>query len=126
MTNELIPELKESERGHLVSAKFPFLKSVVYIGPQKHRGMYNLPELLLLGRHVPDAELSAIEASCDTNDVVNMQYTSGTTGFPKGVMLTHRNILNNGSPSATARTSAKRISPVCPCRFSTASAWCSE
>ncbi|MDL2229866.1 AMP-binding protein [Treponema sp. OttesenSCG-928-L16] len=96
MVNELIPELKTAQRGHLESKKFPFLKSVVYMGPQKHRGMYSMAELLLLGRHTPDAVLHEIEAQCDTNDVVNMQYTSGTTGFPKGVMLTHRNILNNG------------------------------
>jgi fatty-acyl-CoA synthase len=96
MVNELIPELKTAPRGHLNSAKFPYLKSVVYIGPAKHRGMYNMAELLLLGQHTPDGELHAIETSLDANDVVNMQYTSGTTGFPKGVMLTHRNILNNG------------------------------
>ncbi|MDR2900723.1 MAG: AMP-binding protein [Treponema sp.] len=96
MTNELIPELKTSQRGHLKSEKFPFLKSVIYIGPQKHRGMYSFSELLLLGKHTDDKTLRDIEQSLDTNDVVNMQYTSGTTGFPKGVMLTHRNILNNG------------------------------
>ncbi|MDR2486288.1 MAG: AMP-binding protein [Treponema sp.] len=96
MVNELIPELKNAPRGHLHAAKFPYLKSVVYIGQEKHRGMYNLAELLLLGKHSDNARLAEIEAQCDTNDVVNMQYTSGTTGFPKGVMLTHRNILNNG------------------------------
>jgi fatty-acyl-CoA synthase len=96
MVNELVPELKTSERGHLKSENFPFLKYVVYIGQQKHRGMYSFNELLLLGQHTDEAELLKIEASLDTNDVVNMQYTSGTTGFPKGVMLTHRNILNNG------------------------------
>jgi fatty-acyl-CoA synthase len=96
MVNELVPELKTTPRGHLSSTTLPFLKSVVYIGQQKHRGMYSFSELLLLGKHTDPAELHAIEAQCDTNDVVNMQYTSGTTGFPKGVMLTHRNILNNG------------------------------
>ena len=96
MVHELVPELKTSQRGHLNSEKFPFLKHVVYIGQQKHRGMYSFNELLLLGQHTGEAELRKIEASLNTNDVVNMQYTSGTTGFPKGVMLTHRNILNNG------------------------------
>jgi fatty-acyl-CoA synthase len=96
MVNELVPELKTSPRGQLQSAKFPFLKSVVYIGPVKHRGMYSFSELLLLGQHSDGEALRAIEAQNETNDVVNMQYTSGTTGFPKGVMLTHRNILNNG------------------------------
>jgi fatty-acyl-CoA synthase len=96
MVYELIPELRNCERGCLRSEKFPFLKSVVYIGQQKHRGMYSMSEILLLGRHTPEIDILKIEAACDTNEVVNMQYTSGTTGFPKGVMLTHRNILNNG------------------------------
>lgn len=96
MVNELVPELKEAERGRLQSEKFPFLKSVVYIGQQKHRGMYTLSELLLLGKHTEDEALSAAEKLCSPDDVINMQYTSGTTGFPKGVMLTHKNILNNG------------------------------
>ncbi|MDR2476998.1 MAG: AMP-binding protein [Treponema sp.] len=96
MVNELVPELKTAPRGHLNSGNFPFLKHVVYVGQQKHRGMYSFNEVLLLGQHTDGAELRNIEVSLDTNDVVNMQYTSGTTGFPKGVMLTHRNILNNG------------------------------
>ncbi|MDR2159794.1 MAG: AMP-binding protein [Treponema sp.] len=96
MVYELVPELKTCPRGHLKSERFPFLKSVVYVGQQKHRGFYSMQELLLLGKHTPDTDILRIEASCETNEVVNMQYTSGTTGFPKGVMLTHRNILNNG------------------------------
>ncbi|GHU97407.1 AMP-binding protein [Spirochaetia bacterium] len=96
MVNQLVPELKTSPRGYLKSAKFPQLKNLIYIGQTKHRGMYSMNEVLLLGQHTDNAELHQIEASIDTNDVVNMQYTSGTTGFPKGVMLTHRNILNNG------------------------------
>ncbi|MDI6701405.1 AMP-binding protein [Methanothermobacter wolfeii] len=93
---ELVPELKTHERGHLRSERFPELRSVIYIGAQKHRGMYNTHELMLLGRHVPDSELEEVVAELRNTDVINMQYTSGTTGFPKGVMLTHRNILNNG------------------------------
>lgn len=96
MVFELVPELKTCERGKLQSARFPELKNVVFIGPQKHRGMFNTPELLLLGSHVDDAVLTDISGTIDGHDVVNMQYTSGTTGFPKGVMLTHYNILNNG------------------------------
>lgn len=96
MVFELVPELKTCERGHLKSDKFPVLKNVVFIGPQKHRGMYNTPELLLLGSQTEDDVLNEIRDKVDCHDVVNMQYTSGTTGFPKGVMLTHYNILNNG------------------------------
>jgi fatty-acyl-CoA synthase len=96
MVNELVPELKTAQRGFINSEKFPFLKYVVHVGQQKHRGMFSFNEVLLLGQHSDIAQLREIEATLDANDVVNMQYTSGTTGFPKGVMLTHRNILNNG------------------------------
>lgn len=96
IVNELVPELRTSQRGELKAEKFPELRNVVFIGQEKHRGMYNTQELLLLGQHVGDSELRRAFESCDCHDVINMQYTSGTTGFPKGVMLTHHNILNNG------------------------------
>jgi fatty-acyl-CoA synthase len=96
MVNELIPELKTAQRGKLLSARFPCLKNLVFIGQEKHRGMFNTQELLLLGSQVSDDELTWIKNSLDCHEVINMQYTSGTTGFPKGVMLTHHNILNNG------------------------------
>ena len=96
MINELVPELKSCERGRLKSARFPRLESVIFIGPEKHRGMYNTQELLLLGSHTNDGELTQASAGLRCHEVINMQYTSGTTGFPKGVMLTHHNILNNG------------------------------
>lgn len=96
MAFQLIPELKEQARGDLHSEKFPELKNVVFIGQQKHRGMYNTPELMLLGMHIDDIELENVKVTIDCHDVAVMQYTSGTTGFPKGVMLSHHNILNNG------------------------------
>ncbi|AEK19608.1 AMP-binding protein [Methanococcus maripaludis] len=93
---ELVPELKTSQRGKLNSEEFPYLKNVIYVGQEKHRGMYNTTELMLLGKYVSDEKLIEAKKGLDSNDVINMQYTSGTTGFPKGVMLTHKNILNNG------------------------------
>ena len=93
---ELVPELKTCQRGKLNSEKFPFLKHVIHVGQDKHRGMYNTNELLLLGQNQDDVILKEIKKEFDNNDVVNMQYTSGTEGFPKGVMLTHHNITNNG------------------------------
>ena len=96
MVYTMLPELKESQRGYLKSKRFPRMKNVVYIGQEKFRGMYNTAELLLLGENVPDEELIEAKAKVSCWDVVNMQYTSGTTGFPKGVMLTHHNIANNG------------------------------
>ena len=96
MTYTMLPELKTSQRGHLKSNKFPYMRNVVYIGQEKHRGMYNTAELLLLGNTITDEKLEVQKQKFNCYDVVNMQYTSGTTGFPKGVMLTSRNILNDG------------------------------
>ncbi|MBP6634404.1 MAG: AMP-binding protein [Paludibacter sp.] len=96
IVNNLIPELKTTQRGKLNSERFPELKNLIYIGQEKHRGMYNTAEMLLLGSNLPDNELLRIKKAVSCHDVVNMQYTSGTTGFPKGVMLSHHNIANNG------------------------------
>lgn len=96
MTYTMLPELKTSQRGYLNSERFPKMKNVVYIGQEKFRGMYNTPELLLLGKNVDDKRLIEAKQNVHCHEVVNMQYTSGTTGFPKGVMLSHHNIVNNG------------------------------
>ena len=93
---ELVPELRTQERGYLRSERFPDLKRVFFLGQEKHRGMYSMPELLALSRLTSEEDYRARQATLDPHDVVNMQYTSGTTGFPKGVMLTHYNIGNNG------------------------------
>jgi fatty-acyl-CoA synthase len=93
---ELVPELKTQERGRLASPRFPRLKRVCFLGMEKHRGMYSIPEVLALAAMTDEADYRARQAGLDPHDVVNMQYTSGTTGFPKGVMLTHYNIGNNG------------------------------
>lgn len=94
--NELVPELKSQPRGNLKSTNYPHLKRVMFLGGEKHRGMYALNEIKALASETSDEEYYARQAQCNVNDVVNMQYTSGTTGFPKGVQLTHRNIANDG------------------------------
>jgi fatty-acyl-CoA synthase len=111
MIFDLVPELKNQPRGELRSSKFPELKNVVFIGPEKHRGMFNTAELILLGGHLDDLELEEVKERVGCHDVVNMQYTSGTTGFPKGVMLSHHNILNNGKATGECLryTSADRL-----------------
>ncbi len=93
---EVIPELRDQERGNLKCDKLPFLKRVFFFGHEKHRGMYSIPEVLSLAAMTTPAEYRERQAALSPHDVVNMQYTSGTTGFPKGVMLTHYNVGNNG------------------------------
>lgn len=93
--NEVCPELSASEPGKLVCEKTPYLKNVIFIGDKNFPGMFNFNDFLALGAGVSDEELSAMQAACRPEDVINMQYTSGTTGFPKGVMLTHNNVINN-------------------------------
>lgn len=95
MLYEIVPELRHSEPGQLKSERLPFLKNVIFLGDKKYPGMYNWSDIMELGRAVSDEELGARLDSLDADDVINMQYTSGTTGFPKGVMLTHNNIVNN-------------------------------
>ncbi|MEW6126611.1 MAG: AMP-binding protein [Acidobacteriota bacterium] len=94
--DEIIPELQSAEENHLQSANFPFLRRVIFIGEEHPAGMMRYDTLLERSKNVSDAELDELIDQQDLEDVINMQYTSGTTGFPKGVMLTHRNILNNG------------------------------
>jgi fatty-acyl-CoA synthase len=96
MVYKMVPELKETQRGFMHSERFPEFKNVIYIGQEKYRGMYNTPEILLLGKNIDDRKLEEAKSLINCHDVVNMQYTSGTTGFPKGVMLSHHNITNNG------------------------------
>ncbi len=92
----LVPELRVQPRDNFHSEKYPNLKRVVFLGPEKHRGMYSINEVKTLAVEVDDDEYIKRQREVDVHDVVMMQYTSGTTGFPKGVMLTHHNIANDG------------------------------
>ena len=93
---KLIPELQEQPRGELHCKRYPHLRRVMFLGPEKHRGMYSLNEVLALSVETSMQAYLARQAEVKPDDVVNMQYTSGTTGFPKGVQLTHYNIGNDG------------------------------
>lgn len=94
--NELCPELATAEPGELKSERLPYLKNLIYLDEDTPAGMFNWQYLYELAEQISDEELDERQASLEKDDVINMQYTSGTTGFPKGVMLTHYNILNNG------------------------------
>ncbi|HOG11553.1 MAG TPA: AMP-binding protein, partial [Smithellaceae bacterium] len=93
---KVVPELGSCEPGKTASAKLPVLKNVVYIGNRESApGMFKFSDLIAMGESVSEQELGERMSSLTDDDVINMQYTSGTTGFPKGVMLTHHNVINN-------------------------------
>ncbi|MBE6915422.1 MAG: AMP-dependent synthetase [Ruminococcaceae bacterium] len=93
---ELCPELESLKPGEpLYSKKLPFLRNVVTAGFSMD-GCLTWEEMLARSELVPREEVRRRASLVKPDDVCNMQYTSGTTGFPKGVMLTHRNIVNNG------------------------------
>ena len=92
----ICPELENSEAGELSSEKLPYLKNLIFIGEGAPRGMFCWSDLADVGQRVPVQDLKAREAALDCDDPVNIQYTSGTTGVPKGALLSHHNIVNNG------------------------------
>ena len=92
----IAPELRLQSRDRFVCKSLPHLKRVCFLGAEKHRGMYSVPEILALSVMVDEAEYAARQALLQPWDVINMQYTSGTTGFPRGVMLTHVGVGLNG------------------------------
>ncbi|WP_404441861.1 AMP-binding protein [Sutcliffiella horikoshii] len=95
MLHELCPELSTFAPGELTSSRLPKLKNVIYMGSESHPGMFVWDDLLKDTSSITDEELMDRQNSTNFDEVINMQYTSGTTGFPKGVMLTHSNIINN-------------------------------
>ncbi len=93
--NEICPELKSSEPGNLNFARLPYLKNIITID-SKQPGCYTWDEAISLSSKVAISEVEKVRRTINKDDICNMQYTSGTTGFPKGVMLTHYNVVNNG------------------------------
>ena len=93
---ELCPELESKKTDEPLHAKrLPFLRNIITVG-FKQKGCLTWEDAIERGKTVPTAEVYRMAAAVDKDDVCNMQYTSGTTGFPKGVMLTHYNVVNNG------------------------------
>ena len=94
--NELCPELAEKDPfARLHAKRLPFLRNVITVG-FRTKGALTFKESLAFAANVPLETILRMANEVDKNDVCNMQYTSGTTGFPKGVMLTHYNVVNNG------------------------------
>lgn len=95
MAADLLPELAASEPGRLKSAAMPQLEIVIRLGQQRTPGMFNFADLMAAPSAEEKAGLQRLGETLQFDDVINIQFTSGTTGSPKGATLTHHNILNN-------------------------------
>ncbi|MDB5746829.1 MAG: AMP-binding protein [Massilia sp.] len=93
---DVVPEIRDSAPGKLRSPRLPHLKHVIRLGTDNTPGMLNFGDVLVPPGAAQLAQLAVIEAALQFDEPVNIQFTSGTTGAPKGATLTHHNILNNG------------------------------
>ncbi len=111
MLRELAPELEHCAPGYLNAKRLPSLRAIVQMGDRDQPGMFRYHTVMARGRQAYRSRLAGLEARLKQTDAINIQFTSGTTGAPKGATLTHRNIVNNGyfTGAAMALTEQDRL-----------------
>lgn len=102
MMYNLMPFLRDNGIKSINNERLPLLRNIVLLDGLSAPGMHSEDSLMELGKNADEAKYQAMKKNFNCHDVVNMQYTSGTTGFPKGVMLSHYNIVNNGLATGDA------------------------
>ena len=115
--NEAIPQLARSEETELALDEFPKLKHIIAMKGPKATGVMGWSNFESLAEQVEPAALAARERELGANEPINIQYTSGTTGFPKGAMLTHRNLLLNAHYIGACQTFSEQDRVCVPVPF---------
>ncbi len=96
MIHELVPELLDHTKGDFTSERLPALRQAISLSQENRAGLLPWKHFLEGGAQVKESMLRSLQASLSFDEAINIQYTSGTTGYPKGATLSHHNILNNG------------------------------
>lgn len=101
IVRHIIPHIQTYDHHVIQSKELPELRHVIVCDHKKHKGMLNFDDLYTIYSHSDADEMAEREANCNFEDATNIQFTSGTTGFPKGATLSHHNIVNNSLQVAT-------------------------
>ena len=117
MLREVCPEVRNASPGILQSARLPMLKHIIFLGDRKAPGAFSLSEILRKAESIPDEKLDSALAEVQPDDVIMLQYTSGTTAFPKGVMLTHDGVIRDGYYLGERQTLNSEDILFCPLPF---------
>jgi len=117
MLKEICPELLSAAPGKLISARLPLLKNVILLGEMKSAGAFTYKEIIQLGENLPDDQWNLRLNSVSPDDLIMFQYTSGTTAFPKGVMLTQDGVIHDAFCMAQRQTLTAADRLFCPLPF---------